>query len=583
MSGIKIKRSGVNGSPAALAQGELGYSWLAGTDVNGGDRLYLGTGTETAGAAANIEVIGGKYFTSKLSQTPGILTANAAVITDSTNKINILNVDNLTLNGNTLSSTDINGNIILSPNGTGVVDVATSQIINVLNPSANTHAVTLGYLNNTYSGGLNITGDSGTDLVTLSTEILNFAGGIGLTTIVSNNVVTTNLDNTTVFGGSYGTASDTPSFTVDAQGRLTAASQLPISILSTQISNWDVGVENTISGMVTLNTEAGISVTYAAGKLNFNVNDFVLTLGGDLGGSVAITDLASATLTATIQPNSVALGSDTTGNYVSSLVGGTGVSLLNNTGETATPTISIGQDISSSANVVFQDGHFTGSLSVDGDLTVVGNSVTISASTLLVDDPLIRLGANNVTSDILDLGWIGNYFDTTANTAGYAGLFRDATTKEFYIFDQSANPINNIIDRTANTFSLGVMNASTFIGELTGNASTATILQTPRSISISGDVVGMASFNGSSNISIVSTIQPNSVALGPDTTGNYVTSVGITAGTGLVLTGSGEGAVINIAGITANNTVKGVASYDAINFTTISGVVAIATVDGGTY
>jgi len=63
----------------------------------------------------------------------------------------------------------------------------------------------------------------------------------------------------------------------------------------------------------------GIAVTYddTNGKLDFDVNDFTITLAGDLSGSVTITDLASGTLTATVVPNSVALDTDTTGNFVS--------------------------------------------------------------------------------------------------------------------------------------------------------------------------------------------------------------------------------------------------------------------------
>tara|TARA_R110002167_G_scaffold6333_3_gene29468 strand:- start:222 stop:407 length:186 start_codon:yes stop_codon:yes gene_type:complete len=57
---IKIKNSGTVGSPTAVATGEMAYSYLSGSQSNGGDRIYIGTGTETAGEAANIEVIGGK-------------------------------------------------------------------------------------------------------------------------------------------------------------------------------------------------------------------------------------------------------------------------------------------------------------------------------------------------------------------------------------------------------------------------------------------------------------------------------------------------------------------------------------------
>ena len=64
-----------------------------------------------------------------------------------------------------------------------------------------------------------------------------------------------------------------------------------------------------------------------------------ITLGGDLSGSVSIDGSANVTLTATVASNTVALGTDTTGDYVASLVAGTGISLSNNSGEGATPTI----------------------------------------------------------------------------------------------------------------------------------------------------------------------------------------------------------------------------------------------------
>lgn len=120
---IRIKRSGTSGNPSALGQGELAYSSLANDDINGGDRLYIGVGTETAGNAADHVVIGGKYFTDLLDHTRGTLQPSSALITDSSSKINELNVDNLNFNGNTLSSTDTNGNIYITPNGNGYTQI----------------------------------------------------------------------------------------------------------------------------------------------------------------------------------------------------------------------------------------------------------------------------------------------------------------------------------------------------------------------------------------------------------------------------------------------------------------------------
>ena len=108
-------------------------------------------------------------------------------------------------------------------------------------------------------------------------------------------------------------------------------------------------------------------------------------------------------------------------------------------------------------------------------------------------------------------------------------------------------------------------------------------LNTARTISLAGDVTGSVSFDGSANVSITATIAANSVALGTDTTGDYVATVGVTAGTGLSVTGTGEGASVVLEGINANNTVKGVASFDANNFTVVSEEVSISTIDGGTY
>jgi hypothetical protein len=111
---IKIKRSAVTVIPTSLAEGELAYSEEATSK-----KLYIGTN-----GGANIEVIGGKFFTDLLDHAAGTLTASSAIIVDASSKIDQLNVDNLTLNGNTLSSTDTNGNINLTPDGTGSVDIS---------------------------------------------------------------------------------------------------------------------------------------------------------------------------------------------------------------------------------------------------------------------------------------------------------------------------------------------------------------------------------------------------------------------------------------------------------------------------
>jgi hypothetical protein len=120
----------------------------------------------------------------------------------------------------------------------------------------------------------------------------------------------------------------------------------------------------------------------------------ILTISGDVSGSVTFTDLGNATLNATIQPNSVALGTDTTGNYVSNLVAGTGITITDNSGESATPTISIGQAVGTSASVQFDTLVVT-------NLFATNQEVTNQAS-LNVSSGEIVLNAGTVGAPTLD-------------------------------------------------------------------------------------------------------------------------------------------------------------------------------------
>ena len=118
---IRIKRSDVSGNPAVLAQGELAYSALTDNGSNGGDRLYVGMGTETTGNAVNHVIIGGKYYTDLMGGASGTLTVNAksVPILSATGTIDQWLAGNLKLTGNILSSTNTNGDINITPNGTG--------------------------------------------------------------------------------------------------------------------------------------------------------------------------------------------------------------------------------------------------------------------------------------------------------------------------------------------------------------------------------------------------------------------------------------------------------------------------------
>ena len=93
-------------------------------------------------------------------------------------------------------------------------------------------------------------------------------------------------------------------------------------------------------------------------------------------------------------------------------------------------------------------------------------------------------------------------------------------------------------------------------GDLTGNADTTTKWANSRTITLAGDLSGSVSIDGSSNVTLTATVASNTVALGTDTTGNYIATAGVT-GNGLTGTASGEGSTFIV---TSNATESNLAS-----------------------
>ena len=121
---IRVKRSTGTLAPASLNFGELGLTVGVGTHGNKGGRLFAGDNSQ------NAQVVGGRYYTDLLSIAPGLVAGQAnpttasngfVAILDQNRKVDQWNVDNITIDGNTVSSTNTDGDINLDPNGTGEI------------------------------------------------------------------------------------------------------------------------------------------------------------------------------------------------------------------------------------------------------------------------------------------------------------------------------------------------------------------------------------------------------------------------------------------------------------------------------
>jgi len=121
---IRVKRSTGTIAPATLNYGELGLTIGVGTHGNSGGRLFVGDNS------SNPLVVGGRYYTDLLSIGPGLVAGQSnpttpsngfVAILNSDRKVDQWNVDNITIDLNTISSTNVDGDINLDPNGTGEI------------------------------------------------------------------------------------------------------------------------------------------------------------------------------------------------------------------------------------------------------------------------------------------------------------------------------------------------------------------------------------------------------------------------------------------------------------------------------
>jgi hypothetical protein len=286
---IQIKRSSGTSKPAELAQGELAYSYGVGGSF--GEQLFIGTGTETDGVAASIDVIGGKYFTDRLDHAIGTLTASSAILVDANKAIDELFIGNNVSTGGTIKFNEGTNNgahfaAIKAPN---ILAASYTLTLPSDDGDANEFLQTDGSGNLSFaavSSTITLAADSGTNDTFTTGNTLTFSGGTGIDTTVSNDEITIAIDSTVA------TASSTTTFTnktFDANGTGNSIS----NIANASLTNSTISISDDSSSSTNIPLGGGFSVLGGAG-ITSTVNGSELILSID---STVVTESSTDTLT----------------------------------------------------------------------------------------------------------------------------------------------------------------------------------------------------------------------------------------------------------------------------------------------
>jgi len=372
-----------------------------------------------------------------------------------------------------LAEFTVSDSIGYADGGTGLTTLGTAYQVLQVNSGATALEYTTISNQNLTNSTISIAADSGsTDPISLG-ETLTISGDTGITTTVGANSLSIDLDDTAVTPGSYGSATAIPTFTVDQQGRLTAAST--INVATTLNISDD---SSTITGISLLNDtlnfkgDTGITTTISGDSINIDLDDTAVT-PGTYGSTTAIptftvdqqgriTNVSTNTVSTTL---SISDDSSTTAS----------INLLNDTLNISGTTNEIETSITGDTIQIGLPDDVTigNNLSVGNNLTITGN-LTVNGTTTTVNSTEV-----NVQNAFVFEGTTADEYETTLTvtdpTADRTITLPNATG-QVVLRDTTDTLTNKIISGASNTLSnIGNGSLTNSTTTFTGDSGTTAI------------------------------------------------------------------------------------------------------------
>jgi len=374
-------------------------------DANVVDALTISGGTVDGSVIGGSTAAAGSFTTLSASGAlTGTLGTAAQTNVTSLGTLTALTVDNLNLNGNALTSTDTNGNIDLTPHGSGEVNITKVDIDS-------------GAIDGTAIGANSASTGAFTTVSTTGTATLAGAD------INGGSIDGTNIGAASVGTGAFSTISATGAISVDTISEKSSAngvvidgvtlkdSAVVVDTISEKTATNGVQIDgatikdNTFLGNVTV--EASETLDVSAGTLTLAANQ----ISGDKveGGTIAAITITNLTGGGTFT-GSVNVSGDTL-TLAANQISGNAID-----GGTISDFASTGIDDNATGSAITIDSSnnvsTTGNLIVGGNLTVSGSSTTVNVATVTVEDPLMLLSSGATGAASVDAGLIIERGDT---------------------------------------------------------------------------------------------------------------------------------------------------------------------------